>query len=113
MIFPLIGGYDDIVNSLEEKPMDVDEDSSELLRVRTGLARRLLEFSNDGKQDDHHFIQRDIASALDTDWETVHLSLKSMQLQGVIRFERNRMIIDKGMLRQIAVESGTTTTNGG
>lgn len=50
--------------------------------------------------------QRDITVQTGTDWLTVHKSLMSLQDEGVIRIERNRMIVNKELLQKIA---GTTS----
>ena len=37
-----------------------------------------------------------------TDWETVHLTLRSLRDEGAIRIERHRLIINKEMLQKAA-----------
>jgi DNA-binding GntR family transcriptional regulator len=69
------------------------------LQMRGLVARALLERANDGGG---RVVQRDIAATVGTDWGTVHISLKSMQDQGAIRIEHNRMFINKEMLRKLA-----------
>ncbi len=36
-----------------------------------------------------------------TDWDTVHLTLQSMQDEGAIRIEGHRLIINKGLLQKV------------
>ncbi|OGO07011.1 MAG: hypothetical protein A2Y92_01040 [Chloroflexi bacterium RBG_13_57_8] len=70
------------------------------IQVRGMVARALLEHSGDGAG--KRLAQRDIAAELGADWGTVHHSLKSMQEQGAIRIEHNRLFINKDRLLQLA-----------
>jgi DNA-binding MarR family transcriptional regulator len=70
------------------------------LQVRGQVARALLEHADNGSG--RRVVQRDIAATVGTDWSTVHISLKSMQAQGAIRIERNRLFINKEVLRKMA-----------
>lgn len=70
------------------------------IQVRGLVARALLEHADDGAGG--RVAQRDIAATVGTDWGTVHISLKSMQEQGAIRIERNRLFINKEVLRKMA-----------
>jgi predicted transcriptional regulator len=69
--------------------------------IRGKVARVLLECA-DGDSERPRMAQRDIAAAVGTDWGMVHISLKSMQADGAIKIDRNRLIINKEMLRKVA-----------
>ena len=43
---------------------------------------------------------------LDTSWDLVNNSLKSLQAEGAIRIDRHRVVINKKALEQIAMEKG-------
>jgi hypothetical protein len=70
--------------------------------IRGRVARVLLEHADDGASGRPRMAQRDIAATVGTDWGMVHISLKSMQAEGAIRIDRNRLIIDKERLRKVA-----------
>ncbi len=62
----------------------------------------MLEHAGDGNGQRPRLAQRDIAATVGTDWDTVHMSLKSMQDEGAIRIERHRLIINKELLKKVA-----------
>jgi Crp-like helix-turn-helix domain len=68
------------------------------LEARTRLARVLL---NNAPQI-HQLTQSDMAKLGEMDWETVKASLRSLQADGAIRLERNRLIIRKKLLQTAA-----------
>jgi DNA-binding GntR family transcriptional regulator len=69
--------------------------------IRGRVARILLERA-DGASGGPRLAQRDIAATVGTDWGMVHISLKSMQAEGAIKIDRNRLIINKERLRKVA-----------
>ncbi len=85
---------------LQEVPVISSSEKQSFIQVRGLVARALLEHAGDG--DGKRLAQRDIAATVGTDWGMVHISLKSMQDQGAIRIERNRMFINKDILRKLA-----------
>ena len=70
--------------------------------IRGQVARILLEHAGDSNNGHKKLAQRDIASLLGIGWGTVHLSLKSLYHDGIIRIERNRIIINKELIRKAA-----------
>lgn len=62
----------------------------------------MLEFTGDSANRRNLLAQRDIAAIIGKDWQIVHMSLKSLDHDGVIRIERNRIIINKELLEKIA-----------
>jgi len=72
------------------------------IHIRGMVARILLEHAGDGASGRPRVAQRDIAAAVGTDWETVYMSLKSMQYAGAIRIDRHRLIINKELLQKLA-----------
>jgi DNA-binding MarR family transcriptional regulator len=66
------------------------------------VAKVLLEFAGDANNERNRLAQRDIAAITGKDWQTVYMSLKSLDLEGVIRIERNRITINKELLQKIA-----------
>jgi hypothetical protein len=78
------------------------EPKNTFIDIRGRVARVLLENADDGASGRPRMAQRDIAEKVGTDWGMVHISLKSMQTDGAIRIDRNRLIIDKQRLRKLA-----------
>jgi predicted transcriptional regulator len=76
-----------------------------LINIRGRVARVLLEHAADGASGRPRVAQRDIAATLGANWGMVHMSLKSMQDEGAIKIDRNRLIINKELLQKVA---GTT-----
>ncbi len=70
--------------------------------IRGRVARVLLEHVADGASGRPRVAQRDIAATVGADWGMVHMSLKSMQDEGVIRIDRHRLIINKELLQKVA-----------
>jgi hypothetical protein len=73
--------------------------------VRGQVAKILLENGT------HRQIsQRNIADITGTDWEMVHASLKSLQDEGAIKIDRQRLIINKNKLKKVAAMKGRVPT---
>jgi hypothetical protein len=71
--------------------------------LRTQLANILLQQSEIVPCAAQGFSQREMALRLgETDWETVHNTLLSLEEAGAVRLERNRLIINKKLLQQAA-----------
>jgi hypothetical protein len=100
MIFPLPRIYNGSVTLLWDMPMISPSEQRTFIQVRGLVAKALLDRAGDGAGG--MVSQRDIAAMVGTDWGTVHISLKSMQAQGGIRIERNRLFINKEVLQQMA-----------
>ena len=47
--------------------------------------------------------QREMATMLGTTWEMVNKSIASLQVEGAIRIERHRMLINQAALEKIAI----------
>jgi hypothetical protein len=72
------------------------------INTRCLVAKVLLENVNNKTTKSHLISKRDIASLIDTDWGSVHASLKSLQDEGAISIERHQISINKGLLQKIA-----------
>jgi DNA-binding MarR family transcriptional regulator len=66
------------------------------------VARVLLDYAGDSTGGQRRLAQRDIAALTGIDWENVHMSLKSLQDEGVIKIERHRIILNKALLQRVA-----------
>jgi DNA-binding IclR family transcriptional regulator len=66
------------------------------------VARILLEHGQDNTTGLHRICLSDIAGLTGTNREMVHESLNALQEEKAIKLERNRMIIDKGLLKKAA-----------
>lgn len=80
--------------------------------VRGLVAKVLLEHAGDSTPERRQLTQRDIAILVGTDWETVHASLKSLQEEGAIRIERQRIIVKKELLQKAAGAAGRIQSKG-
>jgi DNA-binding GntR family transcriptional regulator len=72
-------------------------------QIKGRVAKVLLEHAGDGTKGNNRLTQRDIATRLGIGWDVVHQSLKSLYDEGVIRIERNRIIINKELIQQAAL----------
>lgn len=71
------------------------------------IARVLLDYAGDGAGPRPRLTQQEIASIVGTAREVVGRSLKTLQQEGVIRMERNRLVIvSKEGLKQMASSPG-------
>jgi len=73
-----------------------------ILQVRASVARVLLEHAGDVTGGRGRLAKRDIADITGAGWGLVHISLQSLQEEGAIRIERNRLIINRELLRKVA-----------
>ena len=71
-------------------------------QAKRQVARVLLDFAVENAGRRNLLAQRDIAAITGKDWKMVRLSLESLDREGVIRIERNRITINKELLRKIA-----------
>jgi DNA-binding MarR family transcriptional regulator len=74
------------------------------IHIRGNVAKMLLEHAGDGNNNGGRprVAQRDIAATVGADWGMVHMSLKSMQEEGAIKIDHNRLIINKALLQKVA-----------
>lgn len=76
--------------------------------IQRQLAGVLLQYAGIDKARRPGLSQREMAVILDTSWDMVDTSLKSMQAEGAIRIERHRMILNKEALERLAADTGKT-----
>lgn len=88
--------------TLDEVPATVTAQDRTFDVIKGQVAKILLEHAGDGCSGHRRLAQRDIAAMLNTGWASVHLSLMSLYREGVIRIERNRIIINKELLEKTA-----------
>lgn len=84
---------------LKNKPIALLAQDQSFNRVKGLVAKVLLETATNSKPRRRCLAQRDIARITGTGWGIVHMSLKSLQDEGVIRIERNRLIINKDLIK--------------
>ena len=74
------------------------------IHIRGNVAKVLLEHAGEGNSNEERprVAQRDIAATVGADWGMVHMSLKSMQEEGAIKIDHNRLIINKVLLQKVA-----------
>ena len=67
------------------------------------LAGILLRFAGNNGSGKNSLCRRDMATMADTSWEAIDSALKALRDEGAIGIERHRLVINKDMLREIAV----------
>jgi DNA-binding GntR family transcriptional regulator len=72
-----------------------------LPQIKGQVAKLLLEQAGNN-HGNNRLAQRDIAIALGTGWDMIHLALNSLLHDGVIRIERNRIILNKELIQKVA-----------
>lgn len=71
--------------------------------VNSRVAKMLLEYAGDGAGERPRLTQQEMAAVIGTAREMVGRSLKNLEAEGLIRMERNRIIItDQQALREMA-----------
>lgn len=70
--------------------------------IRGQVARLLLDHADGEGNRKTLLAQREIAERLGTNWNSVHESLKSLYSEGIIRIERNRIILNKALIQKAA-----------
>jgi predicted transcriptional regulator len=85
--------------TFEEVPMTSARQNRSLPWIKSQVAKILLEHASN-----HHnrLTQRDIATKLGTGWDMVHLSLKSLFNDGIIKVEHNRITVNKELAQKAA-----------
>jgi predicted transcriptional regulator len=71
-------------------------------RVRGQVARILLEQAGNASNGHKRLTQREIADMLGTGWCMVHLSLKSLNHDGAININHNRIVVNRALLQKTA-----------
>jgi DNA-binding MarR family transcriptional regulator len=92
---------------LRDLPMASLAEYQSFVHARGLVAKVLLEYAGEITTGQHQLAQRDIAVLADTDWGTVHMSLRSLQDEGAISIERHRIIINKEMLQKMMKHATT------
>ena len=82
--------------------MAIAERDKSFENIRGQVARVLLDHAGDNTNGRNRLTHRDMAEMLDTDWDKVHLSLKSLHELGAITIDRNRLIIKTDTLQKVA-----------
>jgi hypothetical protein len=83
-------------------PMMLAEKDDSILYIRGQVAQVLLEQAGDNTNRQHRITHRDMATLLNTGWDKIHLSLKSLHEEGAIKIDRNRIIIETKRLQKVA-----------
>ncbi len=81
--------------------------------IRGMVSKILLEYAGNGTTKRPRLTQLSIAEMIGTDEETVHMSLKSLQDEGIIKLEHLRIVINKELLQKVAGVGGSIQNKGG
>ena len=82
-------------------------------RIRGQVAQVLLDHAGGSSNQPNRLTHRDIATMLNTDWDKIHLSLKSLHEEGAIKIDRHRIIIEPELLQKAAGAAGCMEIKGG
>jgi DNA-binding GntR family transcriptional regulator len=88
--------------ALDGVNMTVSEQDQSFSKIKGQVARILLEHTGDSNNGQNRLAQRDIATMIDTGWDMVHLALKSLYHDGIIRIDRNRIMLNKELIQKAA-----------
>jgi DNA-binding GntR family transcriptional regulator len=77
--------------------MKVPEQTKAFSCLNNQVIRILLEYVLKRDSSRSKITQREMAVMLNTDWMTIHTSLKSLCDEGLIRIENNRIIINNSL----------------
>jgi len=78
------------------------EQDQSFLRVKGQVAKLLLKHAVAGIDGNNRLTQRDMAEMLGTSWGMVYLSLMSLCHEGIIRINRNKIIVNKELVQKMA-----------
>ena len=73
--------------------------------IRGQVAGVLIKHAGDGTGERQHLTHKTIATMLNTGWDKVYLSLKSLNDIGAIKIDRNRIIVKLDKLQKIAARN--------
>lgn len=90
-----MNAFDELLTSLSGNPS--------FHETRRQVAVALLERA-DGRSGSPRLTVRGMATNAGVEWETVHLSLRSLQEEGAIRLDRHRIFIRRDLLQKAAGE---------
>lgn len=90
-----MNAFDELLTSLSGNPS--------FYETRHHVAEALLERA-DGGSGSPRLTVRGMATDAGVEWETVRLSLRSLQEEGAIRLDRHRIFIRRDLLRKVAEE---------
>lgn len=71
-------------------------------RIRGQVAQVLLDHAANDAGGNNRLTHRDMAEMLNTGWDKIHLSLKSLHDEGAIKIDRHRIIIETELLQKAA-----------
>lgn len=73
-----------------------------LRKIKGRVAQVLLDHAGENADGQNSLTHRDMAAMLNTDWDKIHTSLKSLHDEGAIKIDRNRIIVERGLLQKVA-----------
>lgn len=73
-----------------------------LPHIKGQVAQVLLDHAGDNSSGQNRLTHRDMAEMLNTDWDKIHTSLKSLHDDGAIRIDGHRIIVEKDLLQKAA-----------
>lgn len=102
MIFLPLPVYNGAVVFLSGASMTLKKRSKSLVYIKGQVAQVLLDYAGDTADGQNRLTHRDMAEMLNTDWDKIHTSLKSLNDEGAIKIDRHRIIVEKELLQKVA-----------
>jgi hypothetical protein len=77
-----------------------------LMNIRRQVAGILLEHAGSNSGLGHQLTHQTMAKMLNTGWDKIYISLKSLDEEGAIKIDRNRIIVKPALLQKLAAPAG-------
>jgi hypothetical protein len=87
-------------------PLSQLQQDGALMNIRSQVAGILLKRAVDGASGEPQLTHRSMAKMLNTGWDKVYISLKSLNEEGAIKIDRNRIIVKPALLQKVAASTG-------
>ncbi len=82
--------------------MALKKRDNSLVQIKGQVAQVLLDHAGDNAGGQKRLTHRDMAAMLNTDWDKIHTSLKSLNDEGAIKIDGHRIIVEKELLQKVA-----------
>ena len=104
MTFPSLNVYNFVI-MIARCPTVMTIQDRATQKTRRKLAGILLQAAGNNGAGGNGLSRRDMAGMMDTSWEAVDSALKYLREEGAIGIERNRLVLYRDTLREIAGNS--------
>ena len=92
--------------NLNGVPKNCAKQDRTITDIRGQVAGILIEHTGNGSEGRQQLTHQNMATLLNTGWDKIYLSLKSLNEEGAIKIDRNRIIVKMDVLQKIAGTAG-------